>query len=107
MDFGSVVVSIVAIGCGTGIITAWIQHRSKVAELKLQARAKVETNVQGALDALRQEMRAEIQTLRDTATQYDLSFDTALQRMERRVEGLERRIQEAQASPSADLRTGR
>jgi hypothetical protein len=107
MNFGEVVCWIVVVGCGTGIIHAWIQHRSKIAEWKLQARTKADTNVQGALDALRQEIRAEIQALRDTATQYDLSFDTALQRMDRRVEGVERRIQEVETNRSADLRTGR
>jgi len=107
MPFQDMVVAIVAIGCGTGILTEWIKHRSRVTEMKLQARTKADTSVQGALDALRQEMLAEIQALRDTATQYDLSFDTSLQRMERRVEGIERRIQEVETNRSADLRTGR
>ncbi len=107
MGFFEFVIAVTAIGCGAGVITEWIKHRSKVAEMKLQARATADTNVQGTLDALRQEMRAEIQALRDTTTQYDLSFDTALQRMERRVEGVERRIQEAETNRSADLRTGR
>ena len=37
-------------------------------------------------EALRQEVRA----LRDTTMQYDLSFDAALERMESRVESIER-----------------
>ena len=35
-------------------------------------------------------IRAEIRDLRDTSMQYDLSFDTALQQMERRVNKIER-----------------
>ena len=31
-------------------------------------------------------LRAELASLRDTTTQYDLSFDTSLQRLERRVD---------------------
>ena len=107
MGFFELVVSVVAIGCGTGIITEWIKHRGKIAEMKLQARAKTDTNVQGSIDALREEMRAEIQAFRDTATQYDLSFDTALQRMEQRVEGLERRAIATETSQPAELRSVR
>jgi hypothetical protein len=46
----------------------------------------VDKNVQGQLDAI----RAEIQSLRDTTLQYDLSFDTNLQQMERRLNAMER-----------------
>ena len=40
------------------------------------------------IEAMRQEMRS----LRDTTTQYDLSFDTALQNMEKKVEILNRKL---------------
>jgi hypothetical protein len=36
-----------------------------------------------------QGLRKEVAQLRDTTTRYDLAFDTALQRMESRVENLE------------------
>jgi uncharacterized protein YlxW (UPF0749 family) len=56
-------------------------------EMKLQMQSQGDSNLQAQVEALRQEVRS----LRDTTMQYDLSFDTALQRMEARVESLERR----------------
>lgn len=47
---------------------------------------------QAELNALREEvasLRQQIHELRDTTMQYDLSFDAALQRLERRVEQTE------------------
>ncbi|MCS6777482.1 MAG: hypothetical protein RMJ43_12835 [Chloroherpetonaceae bacterium] len=64
----------------------WTYHRRKMEELQLQRNATAERQLQAQLDAL----RAEIQSLRDTTLQYDLSFDTALQRLEARVAQLER-----------------
>jgi hypothetical protein len=58
-------------------------------ELQLKLRGQGSDSVHSEVEALRQEVRA----LRDTSTQYDLSFDAALQRMEHRVQGIERTIQ--------------
>ncbi|MCX6380095.1 MAG: hypothetical protein NT023_11575 [Armatimonadetes bacterium] len=58
----------------------WTHHRRKMTELRLQREIVVNQQVQAQLDAV----RAEIQALRDTATQYDMSFDSSLERMERR-----------------------
>lgn len=63
----------------------WTHHRRKMTELRLQREIVVNQQVQAQLDAV----RAEIQALRDTATQYDMSFDSSLERMERRVQLLE------------------
>ena len=67
-----------------GIIT---EHNKKILELKLRLQGQGDAGLRAELEAL----KAEVHSLRDTSTQYDLSFDTALQRMEARVEGLERR----------------
>jgi hypothetical protein len=72
---------------GIPIIAIWTEHQRKVLEIKLKLTKKGDTGMIAELEALRQEVRS----LRDTSMQYDLSFDTALQRMEQRVERLEGR----------------
>ncbi len=81
----------------------WIKHRTNIARLKIESQNKSNDGVRIAIE----EVRAEIRTLRDTTMQYDLSFDAALQRMERRVEGLERRALGGEVSDTLDLRGGR
>lgn len=80
----------------------WTSHRRKMLEMQMRLRNEGDAGVRVAVDALREEVRA----LRDTTTQYDLSFDTALQRMERRVEGLERRVNEMDAGNTTNVRAG-
>ncbi|HLV80188.1 MAG TPA: hypothetical protein VKT32_07885 [Chthonomonadaceae bacterium] len=80
----------------------WTSHRRKMLEMQLRLRNEGDIGVRAAVDALREEVRA----LRDTTTQYDLSFDTALQRMERRVEGLERRVSEMDGGNITNVRAG-
>ena len=72
---------------GIPIIHIWTDHQRKVLEMKLKLSNKGDNGLQAELEALRQEVRS----LRDTSMQYDLSFDTALQRMEQRVERIEGR----------------
>lgn len=86
----------------------WTYHRRKMMELKLRYQSQQVTgnqNLQATVAALREEVRS----LRDTTTQYDMSFDTALHRMEQRVESLERRTisQTAEASRNVELPYGR
>ncbi len=67
-------------------------NRSRVEMAQLRAQQQGTANVGQEVVALRQEvaqLRQQLSELRDTSTQYDLSFDTALQRMERRVEHVE------------------
>lgn len=87
---------------GIPISAIWTSHRRQILEMQLRLRQEGDVNVRAAVDELRNEVRA----LRDTTMQYDLSFDTALQRMESRVEGLERRLTNAEANRSAEVRTG-
>ena len=81
----------------------WTTHRRKVLELQLRLRNQGDVNVNAQLEALRQEVRQ----LRETATQYDLAFDSALERMENRVEGLERRVQSVEGGVSNEVQIGR
>lgn len=78
---------------GGGVVLEAIKNtnrtRLKMMELKMQ---QSETGVQRELTAVREEMaalRQQVESLRDTTTQYDLSFDAALQRMEQRVNHVE------------------
>jgi 23S rRNA maturation-related 3'-5' exoribonuclease YhaM len=60
-------------------------HRRKMAELKIKEHKVAAEDVRAEIESLRQEMK----NLRDVTTQYDLSFDTTLQQVERRVSQLE------------------
>ena len=91
------------------LLAIWTSHRRKMVEMQLRLRQEGDGNTRLAVEALREEMRS----LRETAMQYDLSFDSALQRMERRVEGLERKtngigVTSGYEKPTAEeLRVGR
>jgi hypothetical protein len=88
---------------GIPLSAIWTSHRRQMLEMQLQMRNQGDTNVRAAIDDLRQEVKA----LRDTTMQYDLSFDSALQRMEHRVEALENRAIGVSADSANDLRIGR
>src|SRR5882724_7974545 len=64
----------------------WTSHKRKMEELKIQRQRMISEDVRSEFAAL----RAEIRDLRDTSMQYDLSFDTALQHVERRLSQVER-----------------
>ncbi len=80
-------------------------HKRKMEEIRLKKMGMMTEEVKAEFAAL----RAEVQALRDTTMQYDLSFDTNLQRMERRIEHLERqtRAQGEQTAPQNTLLGGR
>jgi hypothetical protein len=105
MDPGEFI-GLIAVICIFGIIPVsgiWTSHRRKMLELQLRLRNEGSSSLQAEVEALRQEVR----NLRDTTMQYDLSFDTALQRMEQRVEGIERRAIPGETGNVAELRNGR
>ncbi len=85
---------------GIPLSAIWTHHRRKVLEMQLQLRNQGDGSVRTDLEAMRHELRS----LRDTSTQYDLSFDAALQRMEHRVQQVERRVSAIQ--PEEVLRAG-
>jgi hypothetical protein len=73
------------------IVKMIIAHRERVERIR---------NHQEGAPMLVQEMqalKAEMATLRETTTRFDMSFDAALHRVENRLDGLER---EAQTEPS-------
>jgi hypothetical protein len=62
-------------------VRAWMRVELSKSEAK-------KTSDQGALMQV-EALRKEVAQLRDTATRYDISFDTALQRLEARVGHME------------------
>ena len=64
----------------------WTHHRRKMEELRMKGGRIVAEDIRTEFATI----RAEIRDLRDTSMQYDLSFDTALQQMDRRVNKIER-----------------
>ena len=98
-------IGLIAVLCVFGIPLSaiWTSHKRKVLELQLQMRGQGDSSVHAEMEALRQEVRS----LRDTSTQYDLSFDTALQRMDHRVEAIERRVATIQSDDVLRVGSGR
>jgi len=74
---------------GIPIIAIWTDHRRKVLDMQLRSRQQADQAVMEKLA----EVQRQIADLRETTTQYDLSFDTALQRVEARLNGIEQRVQ--------------
>ncbi len=93
---GVVVMFFLIFGGGTMVNKLWSSFNKTRIELA-KIKATKQTPSAGSnyeLELMRNDlaaMRQELQALRDTSTQYDISFDTALQRMESRVEHVERR----------------
>ena len=88
---------------GVPIIAIWTQHQRKLLEMKLMLGNKGDNGLRAEFEALREEVRS----LRDTSMQYDLSFDTALQRMEQRVERMEMRSVTSKADEQVQIGVGR
>jgi hypothetical protein len=103
MGFFEFIIACVGISTVGSVLNSFIRYRQKVAELKLKSGGKNDQNSLVEMRALRNEMME----LRDTSTEYNLSFDTALQRMESRITRLEQRIgQVEQETHTARLDSG-
>ena len=59
-------------------------HRQRMAEIKARGAGEA-----AGLQARVDQLQAEVKALRDTAMKFDLSFDQALDEMQRRVDTLE------------------
>ncbi len=87
MEFPEALVAVIGTVMSFSMLITWITygHQRKMAELKLKLQA-------GAGNSTSEELRAlkkQVEELRDTTTRYDMSFDTALQRIESRVTQIE------------------
>jgi len=76
------------------MFTSWNETRLEIMRLKMQATS---SDGNSSLRAEVEQLRAQVNSLRDTTTQYDLSFDTALQQMEQRMRNVEQRVNNAAA----------
>jgi hypothetical protein len=98
-----VALAAIMFGCSIPITAIWTSHKRQVLQMQMRMQNQGDASLRATVEALQQEVRA----LRETSTQYDLSFDTALQRMESRMENVERRVQAVEASTPANLPAGR
>ena len=77
------------IGClgvfGIPLAFFYFKHQVNMRNLDLQAMTNRPQANSAEIEALRQDLRS----LRETAMQYDIAFDTALQNMDKRVGQLE------------------
>jgi hypothetical protein len=86
------------------IVAIVMSFKYKAKELELKAGRGGDPNVVSALE----DMKRQIADLRDTTTRYDMSFDSALQRIESRVGNLENRVSTIErASTTAEHVTSR
>ncbi len=71
-------------------ITVYWKHKIRFEEVRAQNRHQGSSDDAATLNAL-QELRQDVQALRDTTTKFDMTFDAALDRLEARVERVETR----------------
>ncbi len=74
------------------LVAIFLAHTRKMAEMRGLGGA----NSPQVSEQLKQ-MSAQIAELRDTTTRYDMSFDTALQRLESRMGAIEGKVQQIEA----------
>ena len=89
--------SAVVLGIGSGIVQLVLKSSERRMELRLKLQKGQNSDVGKQLEAL----RAEIAALRDTTTQYDMTNDLIVQRLEERLSRIE--IKTASQSARPDL----
>ena len=77
--------SAIVLGIGSGIVQSILKSQERRIELRLKAQKGQNGDIAKQLEA----MRAEIAALRDTTTQYDLTNDQIVQRLEERLSRIE------------------
>ena len=81
------------------IVAIIANYKHKAKELEMKGGGSGGANLANEL----REMKAQIAELRDTTTRYDMSFDSALQRIESRVGNLETRVTNVESGQSVHL----
>ncbi len=66
----------------------WAYNRRKIEEIRVRGRVHIGEETQRSLEEIRRELHA----LRDTTTNYDMGFDSAMHRIEARMAHLESRV---------------
>ncbi len=107
MGFGETLVSICGVlavfGSPVLVVQAILRHKQRMRELDRGLSPASDSNLRLEVETLRQELRR----LRDTTSQYDVSFDTALQNMERKYETLDRKLESNQRQYDHEIRVSR
>jgi len=98
----AIIVGMAVIGAVTIAIVAMALNYVKQMEQIKRQPSTVNKNVAEAIESLRKE----VADLRGTSTRYDVSFDTALQRMESRIEAVERRTNRMEQEQSVSAGRG-
>ncbi|MBV9849740.1 MAG: hypothetical protein JO250_08730 [Armatimonadetes bacterium] len=91
-------ITAIVLGIGSSIVKSILQSQERRLEMRLQ-------NQQGQNDAVVQQLaalRAEVAGLRDTSTQFDLSLENSMQRLEERVSRLEIKAAVPSVTPQPD-----
>ena len=78
-------ISAIVLGIGSGIVGSILKSQERRIGLRLKAQKGQSRDVVRQLEAL----RAEIAALRDTTTQYDVTNDHIVQRLEERLSRVE------------------
>lgn len=97
MDQGTSAVVITAILAGSSLIIGVVSIATKAWQRVVATQTQAQHGNQELADEIKG-LRREVAQLRDTTTRYDLAFDTALQRMDSRVEHMEKKSMAAQSS---------
>ncbi|MBM3495214.1 MAG: hypothetical protein FJX72_12965 [Armatimonadetes bacterium] len=72
------------------LLAIWTEHRRKMVELT--ARLKAQSSSGGQAQDQMRDLGRQLAELRSTATEFDLSFDAALQRLESRMDLMDERL---------------
>ncbi len=90
--------SAIVLGIGSGIVQLVLKSSERRMELRLKAQKGQTGDVVKQIEAL----RAEITALRDTTTQYDMTNDQIVQRLEERLSRIEIKTAGQSARPSEE-----
>lgn len=96
-------ISAIVLGVGGNIVQSILKSQERRMEMRLQAQQGQNEDVTLQLEAL----RAEIASLRDTSTQFDMSLEHAVQRLEEKVIRLEAKGQGPVIPPAVPGETQR
>lgn len=93
MQFTELVVAIVSVSVTGSVLKSYLAYKLKVAEIRQQRASAPDAALRQEMAELKQKMTE----LRDVTTQYDMSFDSALHRVESRLANVEHRIGEVES----------
>jgi hypothetical protein len=88
LQLTELIIAIVGITTSGSVLKAYIDYKEKALEAKSQKAAEPDN----ALRSEMAELKQKVTELRDVTTQYDMSFDSALHRVESRLATVEQRL---------------